>query len=367
MVFLVLSLPLINGRRETTWERLQEQTSGVSDNHKLDVPDLRVGTLDTLMALSDDLVRLNNVIDGVVGKLKRQVVEVGGLSASTLKVDGQSVESYVNRFKWESAKYPAGRPLKETVDAIAEQVGRQEDELKVKVSEYNNIKSQLSSASRKASGTLAVREISSLVSASDVIDTENLTSIFVIISKFAVKDWLASYESLTEWIVPRSSKVVCEDNDYMLVSIVLFKRVVSEFKTKAREKSYQVREYSSNASDTGLSEEQLATLKKDVDVKKSELESWCQTAYGECFSCWMHISVIRLFVESVLRYGLPPQFQAVVAKPSEKSEPKLRRVLQNLFGGEKASMWAEDASAAPVGLIGEEMFPYVSFTLNIEH
>lgn len=41
--------------------------------------------------------------------------------------------------------------------------------------------------------------------------------------------------------VPRSSKCVSEDNDYMLMSVVLFKRVVDDFKAGARSKGYQVR------------------------------------------------------------------------------------------------------------------------------
>lgn len=40
--------------------------------------------------------------------------------------------------------------------------------------------------------------------------------------------------------VPRSSRVITEDNDYALVTVVLFKRVVDEFKAAARSKGYQV-------------------------------------------------------------------------------------------------------------------------------
>eukprot|EP00983_Pelagomonas_calceolata_P100547 1158580-Pelagomonas_calceolata.AAC.18 len=39
--------------------------------------------------------------------------------------------------------------------------------------------------------------------------------------------------------VPRSSRIVAEDNDYTLVTVVLFKRVVDEFKASARSKGYQ--------------------------------------------------------------------------------------------------------------------------------
>lgn len=52
----------------------------------------------------------------------------------------------------------------------------------------------------------------------------------------------------------------------------------------------------------------------------------------QAFGCYVHMSVIRLFVESILRYGLPPQFQAAVVKPLPKMEVRLRTVLASAFG-----------------------------------
>lgn len=51
------------------------------------------------------------------------------------------------------------------------------------------------------------------------------------------------------------------------------------------------------------------------------------------YSAWVHILVIRLFVESVLRYGLPPGFVAGVMRPKPRSEKKLRGLLEG-FGDE---------------------------------
>jgi hypothetical protein len=55
MVYWLVALPLAEGarRKEAVWEALQERTAsmGLSQNSKLEVPELRVGTLDTLMAL----------------------------------------------------------------------------------------------------------------------------------------------------------------------------------------------------------------------------------------------------------------------------------------------------------------------------
>lgn len=47
---------------------------------------------------------------------------------------------------------------------------------------------------------------------------------------------MASYEKLTDMIVPRSSILVHEDAEYGLYSVTVFHKVVDEFKTKSREK-----------------------------------------------------------------------------------------------------------------------------------
>lgn len=369
MVYWLLSLPLISGRRDRTWEILQEKTSGslVSTNHKLEIPELRVGTLDTLLTLSDDLVKVNNMMDALVSKIRRQVGDVGGSTAiASLKVEGMPVDSYLTKFHWDEAKFPTRRPLKETVEKVTEIATRIEDDLKVKVSDYNNLKSQQSAVSRKMQGSLAVRDIALLVRPQDFIDSENLTTLFVVVSKYGHKEWEQSYEKLSNYVVPRSSKVVSEDNDYMLVTVVLFKRVVDDFKSAARVRGFQVREFNPAGENSEQTAAQVDSLKRELEAKKSALESWCKTAFGEAFSSWLHICVIRLFAESILRYGLPPAFQAVVAKPTEKQESKLRQVLAATFGDGKSNYWKDDGSTPP-SFAGEgELHPYVSYTINLD-
>ena len=50
------------------------------------------------------------------------------------------------------------------------------------------------------------------------------------------KEWAATYEQLTDMIVPRSSILVHEDAEFGLYSVTVFQKVVDEFKTKSREK-----------------------------------------------------------------------------------------------------------------------------------
>jgi V-type H+-transporting ATPase subunit C len=55
--------------------------------------------------------------------------------------------------------------------------------------------------------------------------------------------------------------------------------------------------------------------------------------YGDAYVAWMHIKVIRVFVEAVLRYGLPVDFTAVLYKVHQNKEGDLMNALDKFLGG----------------------------------
>ncbi|KAK7380723.1 hypothetical protein VNO78_33239 [Psophocarpus tetragonolobus] len=370
--YWIVSLPVQNSA-STLWNNLQEQISKHSFDtplYRFNIPNLRVGTLDSLLSLSDDLVKSNSFVEGVSHKIRRQIEElerVSGVVSSGLSVDGVPVDSYLTRFVWDEARYPTMSTLKEIVDGIHGQVAKIEDDLKVRVSEYNNIRSQLNAINRKQTGSLAVRDLSNLVKPEDIITSENLTTLLAIVPKYSQKDWLSSYETLTNYVVPRSSKKLYEDNEYALYTVTLFSRVADNFRTSAREKGFQIRdfEYSLESHESGKQE--LEKLMEDQESLRGSLLQWCYTSYGEVFSSWMHFCAVRVFTESILRYGLPPSFLACVLAPSVKAEKKVRSVLEGLSDSTNSAYWkTEDEGAVVAGLAGDsDSHPYVSFTINL--
>jgi V-type H+-transporting ATPase subunit C len=114
------------------------------------------------------------------------------------------------------------------------------------------------------SGSLAARDLTNLVPTEDVTETEYLTTLLVVVPKNEYKTFQAKYESLASFVVPRSAKCVrspissvtptwytvslmaclseCrmlyEDGDSGLFRVILFKKVVDDFKGKAREFKY---------------------------------------------------------------------------------------------------------------------------------
>jgi hypothetical protein len=49
--------------------------------------------------------------------------------------------------------------------------------------------------------SMAVRDLSNLVKADDVISTEHLVTLLVVVSKYSQKDWLSHYETLSSFVV----------------------------------------------------------------------------------------------------------------------------------------------------------------------
>ena len=46
---------------------------------------------------------------------------------------------------------------------------------------------------------------------------------------------------------------------------------------------------------------------------------------------WIHLKIVRAFVESVLRYGLPVDFLTVLLVPRKYKEQKLAEALDQMF------------------------------------
>jgi V-type H+-transporting ATPase subunit C len=139
-MYWLVSLPLGDDSPDRIWSRIQELSTYTYDysvNFKFKIPEnLRVGTLDSLLALSDDLIKVNAAVEGTVNKIRRQLYDLQSPlpedERSDVWVEGLTPESYLQRFTWNEAKYPSRRPPKDTVQAIMDTVQKLDDDLKVR-------------------------------------------------------------------------------------------------------------------------------------------------------------------------------------------------------------------------------------------
>ena len=337
-----------------------------------------------------------------------------GLSfPSVLQVPAQR---YIQQFAWDYAKYPNRRPLKELVSLISGGVSAIDEELKQLSASFADKMAALQESKRKKSGNLLVADLNDVLT-KDVMrnitvhDTEYLKTLFIAIPKGAEETFMATIESVgnslvgfggPDWsrnarelgtavkygslvdrhkkrgspVVPDSVQLVKSDGDSSLYVVTILKSQYEpgyyegdefvpgtkvdfegEFIKACREKRYIVREFEFDPDQASKSAMNMEQLQVEVDGMRSGLTRWCKTHFGEAFVAWMHIKVIRVFVESVLRYGLPVDFTAVLYKARVNKDDQLIKALDKAFG--ETATTEEDADE------GEEYHDFVFLKFEV--
>lgn len=381
--------------------------SGVPDCQlfRFEIPNLVVGTLDTLISLSDELSKVNSQVENVVRKVERQYLDLKAASSSSnanaaadsgLKVNENSVEAYLRKFQWDFARFQfEGKVLSELVGQVQSMAARVDDELKSKSTSYADKTVAVAALQRKKTIVLQTSDFEDFLSPTDVakldiLDTENLLTVFVVVPKSVQDEFLTEYATIgasiavfggPDWeknsaslgtndgkfgpalqkkrasvkgspVVPRSAKLVKETAEAVLYTLTLLKghyeageyvdevfvpgRFVDylpQVKIAFREKKYVVREFSYDHTRSGGVDAAIEDAQKEIKQLRSNTLRWCKANFGEIFSAWVHLKVIRAFVESVLRYGLPVDFLCFFLQPNLKKEKELKKTLSVLIEG----------------------------------
>ncbi|KAE9410818.1 ATPase, V1 complex, subunit C [Gymnopus androsaceus JB14] len=345
----IVAVPL-NGDSEGL---LQELSTKLSQNIKsfspnsiaeLAIPSFKTGTLDSLVALSEDLPKqdtfFTNTVAKVVDTLRNLLNNDPSKLSQHILVNESSIESYLlGQWRWNEGRYGVQKGLRDMVDTLNKEMTSIDNTMRAKLTNYNLVKGSLVQMQRKKTGNLSVRSLADVVSKEDFVqDSEYLETLLVAVPKNLTKDWNTKYERLASMVVPRSARSVATDDEYTLFSIVIFRRVHDEFVQKCRENKFIIRDFV-------YSEEEMAKQRQELDLADvTERELWvclvlapCRrnyyiyrgTNFSESFQILVHLKVIRLFVESVLRYGLPANYIGIVVQPDPKSTKKTFGVLQS--------------------------------------
>lgn len=156
---------------------------------RFDIPSLVVGTLDSLLALSDDLIKSSALVENVVKKVERQYFEIAGSEAKPLRVNETAVEAFFKGFQWDFAQYQnQGKQLAELVSQIQGMAGKTEDELKMLSSSFQDKTVALAAAKRRKVVNLSTSDFEDFLKPEDLakvdfLNTDHLLTITAVVPK----------------------------------------------------------------------------------------------------------------------------------------------------------------------------------------
>lgn len=337
------------------------------------LPDFQIKTLDSLVQLSEELAKLDSTLAASVSKVADVIdsVEPNKLPSETRLVNKRPAAAFVEKFAWNTSKYRLDKSIKDLVDLISSEALSLDNDVRQAYQLYQTAKSNFLAADRKRNGDLSIKSLHDIVRPDHfVLDSEHLTTVLIAVPKSLVSDFEKSYETLTEFVIPRSAQVISKDSEYLLYTVTLFKKYQQEFIAAAREHKWHPR------TDFVYSEENLNELRKEFDLtkatetkSKNDLIRLVNTAYSEIFSGWFHIKAIRIYVESVLRYGLPPQFDSYAIKfdgGSSSGIDKAKKELIAKFGYLGGDGFSEKSNLHEyASLVDSDYEPFVLYLVQI--
>ncbi|KAI6813699.1 ATPase, V1 complex, subunit C [Hortaea werneckii] len=351
------------------------------------VPNFKVGTLDALVGQADELAKLEGGCRGAVDKIAdslRGLLEGDEEKLQQQKVvNDRPVENYLSSFQWNKVKYRADKPISELIDMLQKEIAAVDNDVKAKFNQYNQTKTNLTQIQRSSTGNLSQKSLSSVVNPDAILkpeDSEYLQQHLIAVPTQLVKDFIKSYESLTPMVVPRSAQMMAKDDEFQLWAVTVFKKHSAEFVHKCREHRWTPRELKFSEGGREAEEQELRRLEKEERRVWGEALRLGRTGYSDAVMGWVHVLTLRVFVETVLRYGLPLNYVCGIIKTDPKRSKKAKAALDTRFadiGGnalsrdkkgrptqDDASMQQEMAGAGFGGDQGYEPYVFYEFELS---
>ncbi|KAJ5860332.1 ATPase V1 complex subunit C [Penicillium soppii] len=379
--YILLSLPTSIVPSHHRDDALQAVSATVSPDNgsatSFPIPEFKIGTLDALVQQADELAKLEASCQGVVAKVGdalKNILEGDESQIEQMKVvNDKPVDQYLRTFQWNKVKYRADKSLAELIDLLQKEAASIDSDIRYKYSQYNQVKNTLSTLQRKQTGNLSTKSLASVIDPKSIIqDSEYIETHLIAVPAQLVKDFLKTYETVAPMVVPRSAQLVASDSEFTLYAVTSFKKHSVEFVHKCREQKWIPRDF--KYVEGGKEEERKEVERVGGDERKlwGETLRLGRTAWSEAVMIWVHILVLRVFVETVLRYGLPLDFVcALVRTQTSKQADRAKQNLENkysylagnAFGRDKKGRMQRDdpGEMHATGEGGAEYTPYVFY------
>lgn len=291
------------------------------------------------------------------------------------QVRDRHVYRYIPTFKWEKGRFSLQSKLPALVDDIHERLGTTHDRLKTMVDKYKKVKQRIVADERANEGNLMVCDLQKYVKPADYIDGEYITTAMVVVptgnksTQFEQTYWkLEQTEEAAklfqreanakakaagedpkniemdevdrkklEVVAPDSCQLLEKQKDFSLYRVVLLKKGLKWFTDVCREFRYNVRDFEyRDAKIQAADEEEMKKLTKEESDKKKRLVMFCTHAFPDAMEQWLHIKMIRCFVEAILRYGPNEEdgnskFATSILKVNASAGGTLSNVLSNMY------------------------------------
>jgi len=400
--FWIVAVATEGKGKESVYAGQRTSLSRFCSVHPFEMPRLRISAVDELLNLNEKLMKYDNQGRSVIQRLVRCYREYMDQPDGMPQVRDRSLYRYVPTFTWEKGRFSLQSKLPPLVDEIQERLVTTHERLKTLIDKYKKVAQKIAAEARANEGNLMVCDLQKFVKPADYVDGEYITTALCVVPAQKTAEFEATYWKLEQtaecekvWlrneqakakaagddpvgnlemsaedrkkyevVAPDSCQLLEKQSDFSLYRVVLLKRGLQWFTEVCREFRYNVRDFVYKPPDQkAMDAEEMKKIKKEESDKKKRLIMFCNHTFADTVEQWLHLKMIRVFVEAILRYGPgegnpTARFATSILKVNGGQGGTLALALKKLYAHlESSDMTADDEGGPMMGM--QEMRPYI--------
>jgi hypothetical protein len=178
----------------------------------------KLGNLDTMMHNYDIIQKFDTMIEGILRKLEKSFVELNPnnhssrLKAQSKELGVVTIEDFIAKFTWDESRFPRSMPLEELIKLILHKANQVDNTVRQRLNLFTEARNLATNLGKKdSSASVTSRDLGPLIAfcngeniEKEFVSTPHLLPVVCIVPTEKLKQFLGSYETFSDYVVPRS-------------------------------------------------------------------------------------------------------------------------------------------------------------------
>lgn len=288
-----------------------------------------------------------------------------------------AVLEFIQNFSWDDRVYSRNRPLADLAQAMLSKAKVQEDDMKKIQDQLNEKKQELTQYGKKDAASYHTMDLGEKIYVtadsaptafsqyfSRCENSKILTTLVCIVPGNKQQAFLQNYEFWPEGSVVPDSACINERTDTegnVLIGVTVLSSAADEFVSKSRNLGFTCKVVKYNLEKFKEDQVNRGKIENAYNYLQKQLKQRVIFSYSTAFTILMHIKVMRVFVDGVLRFGIPPQFFLAVTQPYKNRDKQLIEEMIKSFAEDQiAEMYGSKDEVGD----GEDFYPFVQIQMT---
>lgn len=283
----------------------------------IDLPALSVDTIDNLFEAEEKIKGVEPLVQDTIRRFIEEYRRIEAKEMSERAVLGKMFDHYIKTFKWDGVTYNRKGKISEIIQMMEEEVSLIQNYYAEKIKTYNEQKKQKDAVDKKVHGSVYDLDISRLVYAGhegeEPVKTTLVKRYYIVVPGELGGAMLEKLSEVPGLFIEARTPIY-RSGEGEIFEVVGKAGLEEELANQLGQEGIRLRTPCSTAEEYKASlEADKKVLDRYEDLRHS-MVSFISMHLTVLFKILLHAKVLSLYIESILRFGLPASFCFFVSR-----------------------------------------------------